>query len=157
MVSADSQLRVVASWYALLGAMCSVIASVHFHMLSAFRQQESYRAAYEASHRGFLNTGGIGNPVPSLVIFTSAAAVSWVSFVLSLRYLALSPRGQFAALVISILLALETILVAWLAAVTFFDLSPVVCVYWVIAGVCSLCSFLLWRHRRASNSRWRGP
>src|SRR6201993_4876232 len=85
------------------------------------------------------------------------AAVSWVSFVLSRRYLALSPRGQFAALVISILLALETILVAWLAGVTFFDLTQVVYVYWVIAGVCSLCSFLLWRHRRASNNRWRGP
>ena len=156
MVRALSQLRIVAIWYALLGAMCSLIAVSNFHMLSVYRQQEAYHAAWLASHRGFLNTGGIGNPVPSLVIFTSAAAASWVSFVLSLRYLALSPRGQLAALVVSIVLALASILHAGLATY-FHELWVMLPVWWAIAGACSLSYFLLWRHRRTSNNRWRGP
>ena len=151
MVRAVSQLRIVAIWYALLGAMCSLIAVVDFQMLLVFRQQES-----EASHHGFVNTVGIGNPVPPLVIFTSAAALSWVSFVLSLRYLALGPKGQLAALVVSIVLALASLLEA--ARVTYFHLPSVaLVVWWGIAGACSLSYFLLWRHRRASNNRGRGP
>jgi hypothetical protein len=156
MVRAVSQLRIVAIWYALLGAMCSLIAASNFYMLSVYRAQEAYRAAWLASHRGFLNTGGIGNPVPSLVIFTSAAAVSWVSFVLSLRYLALSPRGQLPALVVAIGLALASILEAGMATY-FHEPRVMLVVWWGIAGACSLSYFLLWRHRRASNNRWRGP
>jgi hypothetical protein len=164
MVSAVRQLRVVTIWYALLGAWCSLIAVIHFQMLSAFRKQEADRAAYEASHHGFLNTGGIGNPVPSLLIFTGAAVVSWAMFVLSLRYLALSQRGQLAALVLSLLLALGSTLVAGVVTFRLSQAAVVWVVYWGIvgvvgiAGVCSLWSFFsLWRHRRASNNRWRGP
>ena len=152
MVRTVGQLRIVTIWYAVLGAMCSLLAVLHFHTLSLFRQQEAARAAY----RGFLNTGGISNPVPSIVIYTSTAAVSWVLFVLSLRYLALSPKGQLAALVVSIVLALASLLQAGLATY-FHEYWVTLPVWWGIAGACSLSYFLLWRHRRASNNRWRGP
>ena len=152
MVSAVSQLRIVAIWYALLGALSSIGA---FAAFSLFRH--GAYALYGALSWP-TDTSTLPNPATkSLLIWGSTAVLSWVSFVLSLRYLPLSPRGQLAALVVSLLLALGCILEA--ANATFSDVSQVVWgVWWGIAGACSLCSLLLWRHRRASNNRvWTPP
>jgi hypothetical protein len=142
MVSAVSQLRVVAFWYALLGAVCSLRAAALF-------QEFSFWHAH--AHPSF------ADPVTPLTlsIWISAAVAAWVSFVFSPRYLALSPTGQLAVLVVSILLAVWSILEAGRATFLYtIELSQVG--WWGIAGACSLGSFLLWRHRRASNNRWRG-
>jgi len=140
MVSSVAQLRVVALWYALLGAICTVGAIVVFNIF-----WNHPRLWHE-----------LASPGSSLSIYISTAVAFWVSTALSLRYFVLSHAGQIVTLVVSILLALCSILAAGRVTVT----SPMglgLMAWWGLALACSLCSLLLWRNGRASNNRWRGP
>jgi hypothetical protein len=139
MGNALSQVRAVALWYALVGSFCSVGAVV---TLSIFLSHSRTEFA----------SLGVG-----LSIYTSAAVAFLVSAVLSLRFLVLSPAGRIAALVLSILLALSLILAAAGVTLAGWNGLGLIITWWIVAGLCSLCSLLLWRHRRASNNRWRGP
>src|SRR5262245_12349622 len=106
MVSDVGQLRVVAFWYALLGALCSLGTIHFFHLFSLFRQAQANLATLQATHpHTFYSVFiPIADPRTPLLICISAATAFWVSSVLSLRYFGLSSAGQLAALVVSILL-----------------------------------------------------
>jgi hypothetical protein len=141
MVSAVGQLRVVAIWYALLGAICSVGAVV---LLYVFWSQPSlWRASV--------------SPATSLWIYIIAAMAFWLSAGLSFRYLILNSASQIAALAISVFLALCGIFGALKVTLTGWGALMGDVVWWALALTCSLCSLVLWRQRRASNNRWREP
>ena len=140
MISALSQLRVVALWYALLGVLCSVGAVVVFSV---------FWSGSPLWHE-------LASPATSLWIYVGAGVAFWLSAGLSLRYLVLSPPLQGAAFVISAFVALCGIAAA--GHVTLTNPPGVGLVaWWGLAGACSLCTLLLWVNRRASNHRWRGP
>ena len=139
LLSALSQLRVVAVWYALLGALCSVGAVIVTSIFLSHRWHEF----------GGLDIG--------LSIYIGAGAAFWTAAVLALRYLVLSPASRNAALVLSILLALCVIFAATGVTLAGWNGPKLVTMWWGVTVVCSVCSLLLWQQRRASNNRWRGP
>jgi len=135
---ANYQLRVVASTYALLGilALACAVALVVLgpYVGSSISAETTPLAIYVG--------GGV-----------TFFALAW----LSLRYSVLTPPWATFTLAASIFLALcgcicavKVTLTGWGALVGSF-------VWWGLALVCSLGSYLLWRQWRASNNRSRGP
>jgi hypothetical protein len=139
MISPIGQVRFVAVWYALLGALCTLGAAVVIDVFLTHRQQEF---------------GGLGI---GLWIYISAGTAFWAAAVLSLRYLTLSAAIRNVALALSILLAFSLIFAAVGVTLSGWNGRRVISMWWGVAAVCALCSFLLWKKRRASNNRWRGP
>ena len=88
---------------------------------------------------------------------TAGSSVLLIVFGRRGRNSALTAAGRSAALVVAIPLALSAVFAA--GRVTLLNtIGPGIVAWWGVAGVCSLFSLLLWRHReRASNNRWRGP
>jgi hypothetical protein len=138
MISAIGQVRVVAVWYALLGALCTLGAVVVITVFLAHREHEF---------------GGLGI---GLWIYICAGTAFWTAAVLSLRYLTLGTAIRNAALALSILLACCVIFAAVGVTLSGWNGRGVIVMWWGVAAVCALCSLLLWLKRRASNNRWRG-
>jgi hypothetical protein len=138
MFSAIGQVRFVALWHALLGAICTLGAAVVINVFLANRQQE-------------FGALGIG-----LWIYICAGTAFWAAAVLSLQYLTLGTTIQNAALALSILLAIAVIVAAVGVTLSGWNGRTVISMWWGVAAVCTLCSFLLWRKRRASDNCRRG-
>jgi hypothetical protein len=156
MVSARVQLRVVAGLYASFGAVCLLwIAMVWTTASSA----PSASLTHQVAER-------YASAIPSVA---ARAIGSFVLSVLSLRLLMLTRSWRMATAVGSVLFSLLIVLSA--ARVSAVDipvylameredysvLAIVLGLWWGLALVYSVCSYLLWRQLRASNNRWRGP
>jgi hypothetical protein len=134
-------LRAVAWFYALLGVL-AVACAVVIVGLSPYVG------------------GGVRAQSTPLTIYIVLAVTFWVLAWLSLRYLVLSSGWQAFAIAASILLALLGLSGAVQVTLTgranlgWMALIPI---WWGLAFAFSLCSSVLWRQRRASNNRWRGP
>jgi hypothetical protein len=156
MVSARVQLRVVAALYASFGAVCLLwIAMVWTAASSAPLASLTHQVADRCA-----------SAIPSVA---ARAIGSFVLSALSLRLLMLSRSWRMATTVGSVLFSLLIVLAA--ARVSAVDIPvylameredyPVLAIvlglWWGLALVYSVCSYLLWRQLRASNNRWRGP
>jgi hypothetical protein len=135
---ANYQLRVVASTYALLGIL-ALACAVALVVLGPYVGSS---ISAQATPLAICVGGGV-----------TFCALTW----LSLRYFVLSPAWATFTLAASILLmlcgficAVKVTLTGWGGLIGSF-------VWWGLALVCLLGSYLLWRQWRASNHRWSGP
>jgi len=142
MVSAKVQLRVVAALYALLGI---VIVSGIVIVWTVFSTK----------------------PEPASAIPSQAAKVvgSFALSVLSLRLLTLSRSWRIAtalgSLLVSVLIVLAAARVSGAEIPVYFavgpespsDMAVALGIWWGLALVYSMCSYVVWRQARASNHR----
>jgi hypothetical protein len=152
MISALTQVRVAAAVYALLGLLATAAAVVLIRstwplMSAALTPREFVRGA------GIATSVSIG-----------VAIAFWVMAALSLRYLALTQLSRsltfWASFLITLYGTLEGIQVTFgpgSDAPGWTRQSSQIVLAWVVALSFGVCSCLLWKQRRASNNRWRGP
>jgi hypothetical protein len=79
-------------------------------------------------------------------------ALAW----LSLRYPVLTPGWAILTLALSVLLSLCGLGCALKVSLTGWGTLLGTVVWWALALTCSVCSYLLWGQRRASNNRSKG-
>jgi hypothetical protein len=138
MTGATGQVRVVAVWYGLLAAICTYGAVLVISIILAHREQDF---------------GGLGTGLWSYIC---AAIAFWALGVLSLRYLTLGTATRSAALALSIIMAICTIVAAIGVTLSSWNGRGARMMWWTVAAICTLCAYLLWRRRRASNNRSSG-
>ena len=145
LIGALSQLRVVAISYALLGVLLVACAT----MLVWF--------TWPAWAGPFLWHDLGGPTARAIAAYISLGVGFWVLAWMTLLYLALSAAWRGVTLGASALVALWCIVSAVEATLAGNDALGWIATAWGLALAYSLCSYSLWKHRRASNNRWRGP
>jgi hypothetical protein len=132
-------LRAVAFSYGLLGILALACAVT---LISLNR------------HLG--TVGGISAEATPLAIYVGAGitfcALAW----LSLRYPVLTPGWAILTLALSVLLSLCGLGCTLKVSLTGWGTLLGTVVWWALALTCSVCSYLLWGQRRASNNRSKG-
>jgi hypothetical protein len=92
-----------------------------------------------------------------LAIYVGVGAVFEFMAALSRRYLVLGLRWRTWTIAASALLAACGIFFALTVTLTGRGGLVGGVVFWAVAFTCVVCASVLWRQRRASNNRWRGP
>jgi hypothetical protein len=138
---ANYQLRVVASTYALLGMLALGCAAALVALLMLGPDVGDSISA-ETTPLAILGGSGV-----------TFCALAW----LSLRYSVLTPAWATFTLAASTLLTLWGFIGAIRVTLTGWGTLIGTFVWWGLAVVSSLGSYLLWRQWRASNNRWSGP
>jgi hypothetical protein len=135
---ANYQLRVVASTYALLGILALGCAGALVVL-------------------GPYVGDSISAETTPLAIYVGCGVTFCALAWLSLRYSVLTLAWATLTLAASILLTLCGFIGAVKVTLTGWGAFIGTLMWWALAIVGSLGSFLLWRQWRASNNRWRGP
>lgn len=125
----------MAITYALLGAWCTVVATLTI--------------AFALHH-----------DLPWII---GAGVVLWFLALLSFRFGTLAPSLRNVVLGISVAMALwRSADAAWLTVINTILApgtvpGPILFGRWFLASILALCAHALWRCWRAANNGWRGP
>jgi hypothetical protein len=152
MVSARTQLRVVAAVYAVFGApLVALIGLILFWASITPPELRQYAESYTRA----------------IPLMASLAIGYFALSGLSLRFLRLGLSWRIATIAVSVILSLLAI---WRAArASAVDISVhlamgrsysallLLGLWWGLALLYSVCSYLLWQQIRTSNNRSRGP